>query len=168
LLQFLKVKATICRDYAIFIEEFIMPATIEEVIAFLRKVPLFQGLEERHLRKFAKNFRERDYAAGEVILEQGKMGVGLFIVVDGEAKVVRSQVGGDVFELDRLHATDFFGELSLLDDAPRSATITAVQPTKCLALEKLVFLDELSRDPEMAVAMLRTLAGRYRRLVQNL
>jgi CRP/FNR family transcriptional regulator, cyclic AMP receptor protein len=145
-----------------------MAASIDEIVTFLRKVPLFQGLEERHLRKFAKNFRERDYKADEVILEQGKLGVGLFIVVDGEAKVVRSQVDGDVFELDRLHRLDFFGELSLLDDAPRSASVIATQPMKCLALEKLVFLDELSRDAEMAVAMLRTLAARYRRLVQNL
>lgn len=145
-----------------------MAASIDEIVTFLHKVPLFQGLEDRHLKKFAKNFRERDYAADEIILEQGKLGVGLFILVTGEAKVVRSQVDGDVFELDRLHRTEFFGELSLLDDAPRSATVIAVVPTKCLALEKLVFLDELSRDAEMAVGMLRTLAGRYRRLVQNL
>jgi CRP-like cAMP-binding protein len=145
-----------------------MPASLDEIVNFLHKVPLFQGLEERHLKRFAKNFREREYDAGEVILEQGKIGVGLFIVVEGEAKVVRSQVDGDVFELDVLKRTDFFGELSLLDDAPRAASVIAITPTKCLALEKLVFLDELSSDAEVGVAMLRTMAGRYRRLVQNL
>lgn len=143
-------------------------SNIDEIVNFLRKVPLFHDLSDNHLRKLAKHLREREYAADEVILEQGKMGVGLFIMVNGEARVVREQVDGATFELDRLHRTDFFGELSLLDDAPRSATITAVTPTKCLALEKLLFLDEISSDPEMAIAMLKTLAGRYRRLIQNM
>jgi CRP/FNR family transcriptional regulator/CRP/FNR family cyclic AMP-dependent transcriptional regulator len=89
-------------------------------------------------------------------------------MVLGEAKVVRTQIDGTVFELDRLHRTDFFGELSLLDESPRSASVITVTPTKCLALEKLLFLDEISSDPEMAVAMLKTLAQRYRRLIQNM
>lgn len=80
-----------------------------EVVRFLSKVPLFSGLAENQLRKLAKSLRERDYQANEVILEQGKLGVGLFVILSGEVKVVREQVDGDVFELDHLRVTDFLG-----------------------------------------------------------
>ncbi len=145
-----------------------MAATIEEIIVFLGKVPLFNGLDNNQLKRLAKGIRERDYEAGEVILEQGKQGVGLFIMVRGEAKVERQQVDGHTIELDRLHRTDIFGELSLLDDSSRTASIIAVDAVKCLALDKQLFLAEITSDAEMAVALLKTLAGRYRRLIQNM
>lgn len=145
-----------------------MAATVDDIAEFLLKVPLFQVLNPVQIKKLAKNFRERDYEANEIIIEQGKVGVGLFILVRGEAKVERHQADGDVFELDRLHRFDFFGELSLLDDAPRSATVTTTQTTKCLALNKLDFVDTLHGDAEMAVAMLKAMAIRYRRLMATL
>jgi CRP/FNR family transcriptional regulator/CRP/FNR family cyclic AMP-dependent transcriptional regulator len=145
-----------------------MAATVQDIAEFLAKVPLFQGLTQTQLDKLAKNFRERDYAPEEIIIEQGKVGVGLFILVRGEAKVVRHQPDGDNFELDRLHRTDFFGEMSLLDDAPRAASVIATEQTKCLALNKLDFIDTLHEDAEMAVAMLKAMAFRYRRLMASL
>lgn len=145
-----------------------MSATVSDIAEFLTKVPLFHGLKENQLMKIARRCRERDYAADEVIIEQGKVGVGLFILVRGEAKVVRHQDDGTDVELDRLKRTDFFGELSLLDDAPRSATVIALEETKCLALSKLDFLEELTSDAEMGVAMLKTMSQRYRRLVAQM
>jgi CRP/FNR family transcriptional regulator, cyclic AMP receptor protein len=145
-----------------------MVASVEDIAEFLTKVPLFHGLKENQLMKIARRCRERDYKVGETIIEQGKVGVGLFILVRGAAKVVREQTDGEQIELDHLKRTDFFGELSLLDDAPRSATVTALEDTKCLALSKLDFLDELANDAEMGIAMLKTMSQRYRRLVANL
>lgn len=145
-----------------------MSATVEDIAEFLAKVPLFHGLRQEQLMKLSKNFRERDYETNEVIIEQGKVGVGLFILVRGEAKVVRYQPDGDEVEIDTLHRTDFFGEMSLLDDAPRSASVVANEPTKCLALNKLDFIDTLQNDAEMAIAMLKALAFRYRRLMASL
>ncbi len=145
-----------------------MSATVEDIAEFLTKVPLFHGLKESQLIKIARRCRERDYETDEIIIEQGKVGVGLFIVVRGEVRVVRKNSEGEDVELDRLKRTDFFGEMSLLDDAPRSATVIAMEPVKCLALAKLDLLDELTEDGEMGVVMLKTLAKRYRRLVQNL
>src|SRR5688572_20951158 len=135
--------------------EKIMPATVADIAEFLAKVPLFHGLKENQLMKISRRCRERDYTANEVIIEQGKVGVGLFILVRGEAKVVRHQEDGSDVELDHLKRTDFFGELSLLDDAPRSATVIALEDTKCLALSKLDFLEELGSDAEMGIAMLK-------------
>ncbi|MBC8100056.1 MAG: cyclic nucleotide-binding domain-containing protein [Armatimonadetes bacterium] len=145
-----------------------MTTNLDNVMYFLHKVSLFQGLSDAHLRKLAKNARERDYNAGDIILEQGKLGVGLFIMMQGEAKVEREQVDGTLIELDRLRPTEVFGEISLLDDTPRVASVIAMNEVKCLVLDKPQFLQEISEDAEIAVALLKTLAGRYRRLVQNL
>jgi CRP/FNR family transcriptional regulator, cyclic AMP receptor protein len=145
-----------------------MSATVEEIAQFLAKVPLFHTLPERKLTKLAKLIRERDYAPDEHIIEQNTIGVGLFILVRGEAKVVRKQIDGNSVELDRLHRFDFFGELSLLEDSARTASVIATEQTKCLALNKLDFMDTLKQDPEMALEMLKVLASRMRRMMTTL
>lgn len=139
-----------------------------DIAQFLTRVPMFQGLTERQLKRLAGRFRERTYTKDAIVVEQGKIGIGLFVVVEGEAEVIRTHVDGTVIRVDTLAATDFFGELSLLDDAPRTASVRALGDLKCIALSKLDFLDELHDDPEMAVEMLKTMAHRFRRLVANL
>jgi CRP-like cAMP-binding protein len=145
-----------------------MAATIEDITEFLAKVPLFKELSDRHLKRIAKRIRERDYAAGEVIVEQGQPGIGLYIMVRGEAVVKRKMIDGGEREMDRLHRTDFFGELSLLDEAPRTASVIAADEVKCLALLKLDFLEELDHEPEMAIEMLKEMARRYRRMMSRM
>ncbi|QPC83226.1 cyclic nucleotide-binding domain-containing protein [Phototrophicus methaneseepsis] len=145
-----------------------MAATIEDITEFLAKVPLFKELSDRHLRRIAKRIRERDYEADEVIVEQGQAGIGLYIMVRGEAIVKRQLLDGTEREVDRLHRTDFFGELSLLDEAPRTASVIAAENVKCLALLKLDFLEELDREPEMAIEMLKEMARRYRRMMARI
>ncbi|MCS6836788.1 MAG: cyclic nucleotide-binding domain-containing protein [Anaerolineae bacterium] len=145
-----------------------MATSIDEISRFLAKVPLFRGLKERQLRRIAERMREREFKANEAIVEQGNPGVGLYIVVNGEARVLRRQADGGQLELDRLARTQFFGELSLLDEAPRSASVVADVDMKCLVLNKLDFLDELQQEPEMAIEMLKELAHRFRRIISTL
>jgi len=142
-----------------------MATSVDEISRFLAKVPLFRGLKERQLRRLAERMRERDFKANEPIVEQGNPGIGLYIVVNGEARVLRKQADGGQVELDRLVRTQFFGELSLLDDAPRSASVVADVDMKCLVLNKLDFLDELQQEPEMAIEMLKEIAHRFRRVI---
>jgi CRP-like cAMP-binding protein len=136
-----------------------------QIVDFLKRVPLFSGLKEKQLKKIAGRFRERTYKNGDVIVEQGKMGIGLFIMVEGAGKVIRTHGDGTVLEIDTVGPTDFFGELSLLDDMPRSASVVATSDVKCVAMTKLDFLDELEADADMAVVMLKTLAHRFRQLL---
>jgi CRP-like cAMP-binding protein len=142
-----------------------MATSVDEISRFLAKVPLFRGLKERQLRRLAERMRERDFKANEPIVEQGNPGIGLYIVVNGEARVLRKQADGGQVELDRLVRTQFFGELSLLDEAPRSASVVADVDMKCLVLNKLDFLDELQQEPEMAIEMLKEIAHRFRRVI---
>jgi CRP/FNR family cyclic AMP-dependent transcriptional regulator len=146
-----------------------MATSVDEISRFLGKVPLFRSLKERQLRRLAERIRERDFKAGDAIVEQGNPGIGLYIIVNGEARVVRRMADGSgTTELDRLSRTNFFGELSLLDDSPRSASVIADADMKCLVLSKMDFLDELEQEPEMAIQMLKELAHRFRRIIANM
>jgi CRP/FNR family transcriptional regulator, cyclic AMP receptor protein len=141
--------------------------TTQDIVEFLAKVPMFTKLKSKQLEKLAARARVRDYDAGSVIVEQGTEGIGLYIMARGIAKVTRMHPDGSRVEIDTLERFDFFGELSLLDDAPRSASIIADEPVKAVVLSKLDFLDELEDDPGMAVVVLKELAHRFRRLVSN-
>jgi CRP-like cAMP-binding protein len=145
-----------------------MPDNVEKTTHFLTSVPLFRALKDKQLRQIAARVRERPYKKDDVIVEQGKMGVGLFIVETGEVQVVRTRPDGTSFIVDTLGPTQFFGELSLLDEEPRSASVIATQETVCLALTQLDFIDTLHEDAEMAVVMLKELASRFRRALANL
>jgi CRP/FNR family cyclic AMP-dependent transcriptional regulator len=141
--------------------------TTQDIVEFLAKVPMFTKLKPKQLESLAKRARVRDYEEGSMIVEQGAEGIGLYIMARGIAKVTRIHGDGSKVEIDSLERFDFFGELSLLDDAPRSASIIAAEPVKAVVLSKLDFLDELEDDPAMAVVMLKELAHRFRRLVSN-
>lgn len=145
-----------------------MAGESDKTTHFLTSVPLFHGLKDRQLKQLAKRMRERHYNKGDVIVEQGKMGVGLFIIVNGSADVVRARPDGTSFVVDKLGPTQFFGELSLLDEAPRTASVVAQEETTCLALTQLDFIDTLHEDAEMAVEMLKELAARFRRALAHL
>lgn len=140
----------------------------EEIANFLSNVPLFATLPMRHLKKFAQRFHEATYEAGDSIVEQDKPGIGMHIIMSGSAKVVRKHEDGTERQIDVLLPKHFCGELSLLDNEERSASVIALEKTVALGLRKYDFLDELREEPEIAVEMLRELARRFRRLVQNL
>lgn len=132
------------------------------VVEFLAKVPLFQGLKKRQLEAIAKRFVERDYAADKEIVTQGKGGEGLFIVVSGHAVVMRERSDGEKVQVNAFGPSDFFGELALLDDGPRTASVIATEPTKCLALTRWDFFGALRSDVEMAITILQELSKRFR------
>jgi CRP/FNR family transcriptional regulator, cyclic AMP receptor protein len=140
----------------------------QNIIRFLHTVPLFQGLGERQLQRLAKRFKERAYAKGEAIVNQGTMGIGLFILESGRADVIYDAADGDRTVVNQLGPTDFFGELSLLDDAPRTASVVATEDAKCLVLAQLDFMDALREDADIPIVMLREMARRLRRIMQTL
>lgn len=141
---------------------------VERDARFLASVPLFQGLKERQLKQVAKRMRVRKYTKDDIIVEQGKMGVGLFIIETGRCEVRRARPDGTSFVVSSLGPTEFFGELSLLEEAPRTASVIATEDTVCLALTQLDFMDTLRDDNEMAIVMLKELAARFRRALANL
>lgn len=110
---------------------------------------------------------ERDYEAGEDIVREGDAGAQMYIIQSGSAVALKRIDGRDV-ELVRLAKGEFFGEMSMLDGLPRSATVRAVEPTKVLVIEQGGFLLKVRRDPTLAFELMLQLSGRVRRLTDQL
>ncbi len=143
-------------------------AQATETIRFLQRVPLFHGLNDRQLRKLAVRCVEREYAAGQSIVAQGQGGEGFFLVVTGQAKAMRHRSDGSEVLVNTFGPTDFFGELALLYDGARTATVIATEPTECLALTRWDFIGTLKEDAEMAVVIAQALAERFHRALDAL
>lgn len=130
----------------------------------LRRCALFAHVDEAGLRTIASQMRRRRFRRGEVIFHQGDIGDSLQVVVTGSVKIVLPSHEGEEAIIASLHEGDFFGELALLDGAPRSTTAAAVEPTETLALPREPFLGLLAEDPRIVRALLQTLAEELRRL----
>lgn len=135
--------------------------------AILRHVPLFSGLNDRELALVARMARERHFAAGADIVQQGDGGIGVYLLVHGRVRVLRQTAQGTIRELDTISTGGVFGELALLDEAPRMATVQAIEPCTCLVLPRWEFLARLRSDGELATKLLQVLARRLRRLGES-
>jgi CRP-like cAMP-binding protein len=135
---------------------------------FLENVPLFNGLNSRQLEHLSKRMIGRGYAAGQTIVVQGSDGEGFFVVQDGKAEAVIERADGSKSVVNTFGPTSYFGELALLDEGQRTATVIATEPTNCLILPRWDFLSALREDPEMAVVILQELARRFRRALGSL
>jgi CRP-like cAMP-binding protein len=141
---------------------------LKQTVGFLENVPLFHGLNNRQLERLGKRMIERQYTAGQPIVSQGQGGEGIFVVVSGKAEAFRQRADGEKVPVNAFGPTDFFGELALLDDGLRTASVVASEPTQCLALTRWDFLTVLREDVEMSVTILQELAKRFRRALDSL
>jgi CRP-like cAMP-binding protein len=131
--------------------------TTQEKTAWLARVDLFAGLPADAVGRIAERCGEIDFPADRHIVTQGIIGNGLYIVISGRARVVK---GDEVIA--ELGPGDFFGELSVIDQMPRLATVIADEPTTCLGLASWDLIAEIERDPKLALNLLRALALRLR------
>ncbi len=126
-----------------------MPVDGTDVLA---RTPLLAGLERGELEQLARSFRERTFPAGSAVTREGEAGVGFFVIVEGTANV---SVGGE--PRGTLGPGDSFGELALIDEGPRAATITATSDLRCMALSAWEFRPFVQEHPTVAWTLLRTL-----------
>ena len=132
---------------------------------FLAKVPLFSGLTDRQKKKLANRFITRQYKAGEAIVTQGKGGAGMFTLESGHAEAVVESPDGEKTVVNTFGPTDFFGEIALLDDGPRTASVIATKDCSCLILSREDFVAILKNDADMGVVIAEELARRFRRFL---
>jgi CRP/FNR family transcriptional regulator len=128
-----------------------------DVVETLNRVPLFKGVSDRDLRRLAKVMSERTFRAGEAIMTEGQSGVGFFVIEDGQATVT---LRGET--LRRLGPGDYVGEVALIDEGPRSATVVADTDARCRGMAAWEFRSFVQEHPEVAWALLQTLAARFR------
>lgn len=129
----------------------------KQLVERLKTVPLFSGCSTRELASLSRFLKVVNFPAGRAIVKQGDTGIGLHVLLEGETRVV---VGDRTRQ--RLGPGEFFGEVSLLDRDPRTATVVAETPVRTLYLSVWNFRAALKEEPSMAVKMLEELARRIR------
>jgi CRP/FNR family transcriptional regulator, cyclic AMP receptor protein len=140
---------------------------VEQAVEALERVSLFAGLDRATLERLAAGLRTRRFRRGEVLFHQGDPGDALFIVSSGAVKIMLPSEEGDEAILTTLRPGSFFGELALLDGAPRSATAVALEPTETLVLPRDRFRLLIDTEPASRDALLAALAGELRRLTDH-
>lgn len=125
----------------------------QQRIELLRRVPLFADLDRRELQGIANSLKERTFRAGETVTSEGESAVGFFVIQDGEARVA---VGGQ--DRGRLGAGDYFGEIALIAQTPRTATVTAETDVRCLGMTFWEFRPLVEENGKIAWKMLQSLA----------
>lgn len=133
------------------------------LINYLKEIPLFNHLKDAQLKEIASRCKKVHYRKGEVVFHKTDMSTDLYIVDSGALKAVLLDDDGDEIVLARFEAGAFFGELSLLDGQGRSATIVADTDSELSVLSQPVFLELVTKDPKMAIALMTTLVGRLRK-----
>ena len=131
-------------------------------IRHLQRVPLFSGFDEEELRRVADQSRIVEAPQGTVITQIGEPGDSFFVIIDGTV-AVRTPVGPG----SELKPGDFFGEMSLLDGEPRSATIVASTDLRLLIVDRAQFWRLLEETPDLIRRILTILSRRVRRLEQT-
>jgi CRP-like cAMP-binding protein len=128
---------------------------VPSLVEVLEKVSLFSGLNQRQLKRLARDFKERDFKPGTTPLKEGHMsGIGFFVITDGEASVSR-----DGKEVARLGAGDHFGELGLISDRARTATVTAETDLSTAMLASWEFKEFVRDNPDVAWKLLQHVVG---------
>jgi CRP/FNR family transcriptional regulator, cyclic AMP receptor protein len=123
----------------------------------LRRIDLFEEMSDKEIGRLAKSFRESRFSAGETIAAEGTRGVGFFVIGEG---TVRYSVHGE--DVGQGGPGDYFGEIALIDDGPRSATVTAETPVTAYGLTSWEFRPLVEENAEIAWELLQRMAKRLR------
>lgn len=127
----------------------------DTISSILRRIPVFDGLDARELLQIEKILHEREYRPEERIFLQGDPGLGMYIIIEGNVEIA-SEPGHHLLTV--LHDGEFFGELALLDESPRTATAIAQSPCRLLCLVQSDLYDLIDRNPKLGVKILVQLA----------
>jgi CRP/FNR family cyclic AMP-dependent transcriptional regulator len=133
-----------------------------EALDSLRTIPLFSSVSDEDLESIASLLIERRFPKHKTIVEEGLPGDYMYVIREGRVKVTKLSGDGREKILEMLEEGSFFGEMSLLDSAPRSASVKALTEVRILALARNDFLNVLGRSPDIALAVIHELTQRLR------
>lgn len=141
--------------------------SLEDEVELLRNIPLFAKLEPSKLKLLAFTAERITYEADQILFSQGDVGDAAYIIVDGAANVIVETPDGEL-ELAELGRNDFVGEIAILCDVPRTATVRASTRTVALRITKDMFFRLVGEFPEMSVEIMRELAARLEHTTHQL
>ena len=140
--------------------------SIAEEVELLKRIPLFANIETAKLKLLAFTSERVTFAAGEVLFEQNEMGDCAYIIMEGEADVIVGTPAGPLV-VARVGKNDFVGEIAILCDVPRTATVRARTDLVTLCIAKDLFFRLITEFPDMAVQIMRELARRLERTTKD-
>jgi len=141
--------------------------SLNEEVELLRNIPLFAKLEPSKLKLLAFTSERITYEAEQILFHQGDVGDAAYIIVEGSASVL-VQTGAGEIEVAKLGRNDFVGEIAILCDVPRTATVKALSKTVTLRITKDLFFRLVAEFPQMSVEIMRELASRLEHTTQQL
>ena len=133
--------------------------SLREEVDLLQRIPLFANVEASKLKLLAFTSERIAFEAGQVLFNQGDAGDAAYIIIEGEAEVLVNGASGPI-QVALLGRNEIVGEIAILCDVPRTATIKARQRLVCLRISKELFLRLINEFPQIAVAVVRELASR--------
>ena len=136
--------------------------------AALKKVSLFEGLEDSALRTIASEAVTKTVSRNVILFNEGDQTDSLYVILSGRVKVYCSDEEGNEIVLSILEPHDYFGELAVIDGEPRSASVMTLEPTRLSIISRDDFLRYLSGEPEIAIRLLKTLVHKLRQDTKNL
>ena len=128
----------------------------------LSRVALFSLMKKKDLRRIAKLAKHHSYKKGEIIVREGARDGRLFIIISGEVEVIKGLGAGDEKPLRLLRSDNYFGEMALIDDHVRTASVVAKEETEVLSLYQWNIREEIKKYPAIAIELLQTLGRRLR------
>ena len=128
----------------------------------LSNVWLFAGLSEEQLSSISSFTFQKSFGSGELIVEEGETGNGLYIIISGDVEILKGPLADHPVVLGRRSSGEVFGEMALLGEWPRTASVRALEQVECLGIDRWVFLTLLDRQPQIGINMLQILAQRLR------
>jgi CRP-like cAMP-binding protein len=141
--------------------------SLDEEVDLLRNIPLFCNVEPSKLKLLAFTSKRLTFPAGQELFHQGDMGDAAYIIIDGEADVTVSTPAGEI-TVAKVSKNELVGEIAILCDVPRTATVRAATEVTTLAISKELFFQMVTEFPEMAVEIMRELAQRLERTTSQL
>lgn len=136
--------------------------TLDAEVSSLRQVPMFRDIDPSRLKLLAFTSEHVQFSKGQRLFAQGDAADAAYVILDGRADVVLANPTGAV-KVAELGRNDLVGEMGILSDAPRSATVVATEPSSVLRIDKRVFFELLNQFPQMSIAIMRELANRLER-----
>jgi len=130
----------------------------KKIIPLLKQTPIFAKTSETSLKTMLKSAIEKTVKAGDKLVAQGERGTGFYLIIDGQADVM---AGGE--KLASFKGGDFFGELAVIDGAPRTADVVAVEDTTCIVVSQWAMRSIISSHSEIALSILEELVERLRK-----
>ena len=141
---------------------------LPDILLNLKHIEIFEKLSPQDLAAIASATQELRFKANQEVIREGDPGDTLYLILEGEVAIIKNQSDGGQIELDHIGAQDYFGEMALFEDIPRTATVRTLSPCRMLVLHKHAFNEIVREYPQIALEICKVLGHRIRKLHQKI